>query len=58
MFFTRPTPTLLLRDFPLGLRKEWRCDRPNPRLGRRRALAFIASRPQTVRPAPYWIAAE
>lgn len=58
MFFIRPTPSLPERDFPLVLREEWRCDRPNPRLGRRRALAIIASRPKTVRPTPYRIAAE
>ena len=58
MFFIRPTPSLPERDFPLVLREEWRCDRPNPRLGRCRALAIIASRPKTVRPTPYRIAAE
>ena len=58
MFFTRPTPALLERPFPLVLRDCWRCDRPNPRLGRRRALALIEGKPKTPRPAPYKFAAE
>ena len=33
-------PALPERLFPLVLRQEWRCDIPNPRLGRLRALAF------------------
>lgn len=31
------------RDLPLYLRDDRRCDRPNPRLGRKRALAFVRS---------------
>lgn len=46
------------RDFPLVLREEWRTDRPNPKLGRLRALAMIATRRKTERPAPYGLAAE
>lgn len=57
MFFTKPTPALPARDFPLVLRREWRCDQPNPRLGRLRALALIAARPTTPRPAPYRLVA-
>ena len=57
--FTQRPPALPERPFPLVLRSEWRCDRPNPRLGRLRALARIASGPKAVRPAPYrLIAAE
>ena len=56
--FTRHSPALPARDFPLVLRASWRCDQPNPRLGRSRALAFIAARPKTLRPMPYRIAAE
>jgi hypothetical protein len=55
---TRRQPPLPARPFPLVLRPSWRCDRPNPRLGRLRALAFIATRPTFKRPAPYRIAAE
>jgi len=51
-------PVLPPRDFPLVLRAEWRTDRPNPMLGRLRALAPIATRRKTERPAPYLIAAE
>ena len=51
-------PVLPPRDFPLVLREDWRADRPNPRLGRLRALAVIATRRKTTRPAPYFIAAE
>lgn len=51
--FTRRPPALPERPFPLVLRAEWRCDRPNPRLGRLRALALIAIGPKTARPAPY-----
>jgi hypothetical protein len=50
-------PVLPPRDFPLVLRAEWRTDN-NPRLGRLRALAAIATRRKTERPAPYQIAAE
>ena len=57
MFFTRPAPALPARDFPLVLRREWRCDGPNPRLGRLRALAIIASRPKASRPAPFRLVA-
>jgi len=32
------------RDFPLVLRDEWRADKPNPRLGRLRALAWLRTR--------------
>lgn len=57
--FTRRPPALPERPFPLLLRPSWRCDRPNPRLGRLRALALIASTTKTARPAPYrLIAAE
>lgn len=58
MFFTRPTPALPLRDFPLVLRQSQRCDLPNPQLGRRRALALIEGKPKSPRPAPYKFAAE
>ena len=58
MFFTRPEPALPERPFPLVLRAAWRCDRPNPRLGRLRALALVAGVPKTNRCAPYRIAAE
>jgi hypothetical protein len=37
------------KPFPLVLRAEWRCDLPNPRLGRLRALA-LAARQKTARP--------
>lgn len=57
MFFNRRPPALPPRDFPLVLRREWRCDCP-ARKGRLRALAFIASRPAFRRPAPYRFAAE
>jgi hypothetical protein len=57
MFRTRRQPALPPRDFPLLLRREWRIDN-TPQAGRLRALAFIASCPQTVRPSPYGIAAE
>lgn len=57
--FTRRPPALPARHFPLVLRAEWRCDRPNPRLGRLRALALTANTTKTARPAPYrLIAAE
>ena len=52
MFARRP-PALLNRPFPLVLRQEWRCDGPNPRLGRLRALALIAAGMKTPRPMPY-----
>lgn len=55
--FTRRPPALPERHFPLVLRAEWRTDRPNPRLGRLRALAYVASRQKTARPAPDGIAA-
>lgn len=58
MFFTRPAPALPERPFPLVLRQSQRCDLPNPRLGRRRALALIEDKPKTPRPAPYKFAAE
>jgi len=58
MFFNRRQHPLPARPFPLVLRTAWRCDQPNPRLGRLRALAFIASRPSFKRLAPYRIAAE
>jgi hypothetical protein len=41
MFRRAPMPEKL---FPLVLRAEWRCDLPNPRLGRLRALAFRRAR--------------
>ena len=56
MFARRP-PALPERPFPLVLRAAWRMDN-TPQAGRLRALAFIATRPKTQRPAPYWIAAE
>lgn len=56
MFFIRRPPALPARPFPLVLRAVWRCDQPNPRLGRLRALAFIASHPTFKRPARYRIA--
>jgi len=57
--FTQRPPALPERPFPLLLRPSWRCDRPNPRLGRLRALAFAANTTKTARPAPYrLIAAE
>ena len=56
--FTRRPPAQPPREFPLVLRREWRCDRPNPQAGRLRALALIAARPKTSRPAPYRFAAE
>lgn len=58
MFITRRKPALPPREFPLVLRREWRCDQPNPRLGRLRALALIAARPKMPRPAPYRFATE
>ena len=56
--FTRRPPALRPREFPLVLRREWRIDRPNPRLGRLRALALITASTTTPRPAPFRIAAE
>lgn len=56
--FTRRPPALPARHFPLVLRAKWRCDQPSPRLGRLRALAFIAARSTFKRQAPYEIAAE
>lgn len=56
MFISRRAP-LPERPFPLVLREEWRCDRPNPRLGRLRALAQIVTRPKAARPKPYEFAA-
>jgi len=41
------------RPFPLVLRREWRCDIPNPRLGRKRALALLAAAQPTARPKPW-----
>ena len=58
MFFTKPTPAPPERPFRLVLREAWRSDRPNPRLGRLRALALITASTTTPRPAPYRIAAE
>ena len=57
MFIRRPS-ALPPREFPLVLRREWRSDRPNPRLGRLRALALITASTTTPRPASYGIAAE
>jgi hypothetical protein len=49
--FTRRPPALEARPFPLVLRHEWRCDLPNPRLGRPRALERTKSKvAQTARP--------
>lgn len=53
MFFVRHPPVVPIRDFPLVLRQEWRSDRPNPRLGRLRALAYVATRERTARPKPW-----
>lgn len=50
-------PVLPPRDFPLVLRAEWRIDNC-PRMGRLRALAAVAMKPRTARPALYGIAAE
>lgn len=55
--FTRRPPALPARDFPLVLRAEWRSDQPNPRLGRLRALALIATGSKAARPAPYRLVA-
>ena len=52
MFARRP-PALPERPFPLVLRQEWRCDTPNPRLGRLRALMLIEAGMKTPRPMPY-----
>ena len=56
--FTRRPPALPPSEFPLVLRREWRTDRPNPRLGRLRALALITTSTTTPRSAPYRFAAE
>ncbi len=56
--FTRRQPALPPHEFPLVLRRKWRSDCPNPRLGRLRALALITSSTTTPRPALYRIAAE
>lgn len=49
--FTRRPPALPARDVPLVLRREWRCDIPNPRLRRLRALVRMKSKvAQTARP--------
>ena len=56
--FTRRPLTPPPREFPLVLRREWRSDHPNPRLGRLRALALITASTTTPRPAPYGIVAE
>lgn len=52
MFGRRP-PALPEKPFPLVLRREWRCDGPNPRLGRKRALVLIAAGVKTPRPVPF-----
>lgn len=51
MFIRRP-PALEPRDFPLVLRREWRIDCP-ARLGRQRALDFLATCERTARPIPF-----
>jgi len=51
MFTTRSPPALPPRDFPFVLRRKWRIDN-TPQAGRLRALALIATRPNTARPAP------
>ena len=56
--FTRRPPAMLPREFPLVLRREWCSDRPNPRLGRLRALALIIASTTAPRPTPFRIAAE
>lgn len=50
--FTRRPPALEPRDFPLVLRREWRIDCP-ARLGRQRALDFLATCERTARPIPF-----
>ncbi len=50
MFYSRRLPSLPKRDFPLVLRREWRCGCP-ARKGRLRALAFLATRREAARPA-------
>lgn len=55
MLITRRPPEPTARDFPLVLRRKWRCDCP-ARKGRLRALSFIATRSTFKRPAPYRIA--
>lgn len=52
MFITRRSPALEPRDFPLVLRREWRIDCP-ARLGRQRALDFLATCERTARPIPF-----
>lgn len=54
--FTRRPPAPPPRDFPLLLRREWRID-STPQAGRLRALAYVAARPKTARPAPYRLVA-
>ena len=56
--FTRRPPALELRPFPLVLRHEWRCDLPNPRLGRLRALAWLRTVGRRTSRPIYGIAAE
>jgi hypothetical protein len=51
--FGRRTPALPEKLFPLVLRREWRCDWPNPRLSRKRALVLIAAGMKTPRPVPF-----
>lgn len=51
MLERRPVPPA--RHFPLVLRREWSCDIPNPRLGRKRALANLAAAQPTARPKPW-----
>jgi hypothetical protein len=53
--FARSQPALPEKPFPLVLRREWRCDGPDPRLGRKRALALIAAGRKTPRPPPFTI---
>ena len=48
-------PVLPPRDFPLVLRPAWRIDN-NPRIGRLRALAAVAMKRKTARPASYTVA--
>lgn len=50
--FTRRPPALEAREFPLVLRREWRIDCP-ARLGRQRALDFLATCERMARPIPF-----
>ena len=49
---TRRRAALPARAFPFVLRQEWRCDGPDPRLGRLRALTLIKAGTKTPRHRP------